>query len=193
MSFPNLKQKFSPSEDSSSFEPFIISKIYLIVHRKYRSCANFLTLLKAPTYTLSFLPGVVCMVGFKTRLPNQLIFHVAHLFYSHLLSKLEVELEFRCLSCNNFPFSAWALWKWFSAFLTPFNLIAALLKTVKEPKSSSGCWWYSIKTFFLNFVFLFLSLSFYTLHGQFCWTSKSILNDFLKNIFSCNHLNCFCR
>ena len=59
MYFTNLKQKLSPSEDLSSFEPFMISKIYLIAHKRYRFCANFLTLLKVPTYTLSFLPGVV--------------------------------------------------------------------------------------------------------------------------------------
>ena len=37
----------------------MISKNFLIVHRRYCFYANFLTLLKVPMYTLSFLPGVV--------------------------------------------------------------------------------------------------------------------------------------
>ena len=67
MSFPYLKQKLSPSEDSSSFEPFLMSKISLIVHKRYRFCTNLFSLLNIPTYTLSFLPGVVYNISAQFR------------------------------------------------------------------------------------------------------------------------------
>ena len=144
MSFPNLKQKLSPSEDSNSFEPFMISKISLIVHRRYRFCANFLTLLKVPTYTFCFLSGIVYEISGWFKNANTLSTSSSlskYLFLFNFSPNLTRIWYFDANLVITSLFLLGLFRRVFSAFLTLLDLIAALLKKVEWPKDSSDCWW----------------------------------------------------
>ena len=137
MFFPNLKQKLSPSEDSSSSEPFMMSKISLIVHKRYRFCTNFFSLLNIPTYTLSFLPGVVYEISGQFRKvitqptsPSLNTFFILPTFSLNLIRTWNFDANFVMTSLS----LRGLLGKDFSTFLTFLHLTVALPKEIEDIK-----------------------------------------------------------